>query len=155
MGTLANAGLDAADKVLSDAAMPDKFRYNAAKTVLPEGVIFEGATLSLQSETTLSLYFKGLPDDTAFSCGAKEVETAPNGDSVIVRIRGITANELEKDFTVTFGSGSVSYNPMTYCYNVLNGGSDDPALQNVCRALYLYAQSAKKLYCAGDNQNPA
>jgi hypothetical protein len=31
---------------------------------------------------------------------------------------------------------------MTYCYNVLGGGSDNDKLENVCRALYLYAQAA-------------
>ena len=38
---------------------------------LPTNVTFEGATLSLRSETTLSLYFKGLPEDTEFTCVGK------------------------------------------------------------------------------------
>ena len=36
----------------------------------------------------------------------------------------------------------MTYNAMAYCYNVLNGGSYDKNLQNVCKALYLYAQAA-------------
>ena len=108
---------------------------------------FEGATLSLKSETTLSLYFKGLPADTKFICNGKTIETAKNGEYVVARIRGIKANELENDFTVKFGESSetynVTYNVMTYCYNVLNDDTVDDNLKNVCKALYKYAQAAK------------
>ena len=140
-GTAANAGLDDADKALDNATIPAKFEYDD-NADLPEGVTFEGATLSLKSETTLSLYFKGLPEHTEFTCGDKTVETVKNGSYVVARIRGIRANELENNFTVTFKGGSVTYNAMTYCCNVLNSDTDDTALQDVCKALYLYAQAA-------------
>ena len=65
---------------------------------------------------------------------------------MVARIRGIKANELENDFTVTFEGDSVTYNVtynvMTYCYNVLNDGTVDKNLKNVCKALYKYAQAA-------------
>ena len=127
---------------MADVTVPNTFKFDYANATLPEGVNFEGATLSLKSETTLSLYFKGLPADTKFTCDGKTVETAKNGEYVVARIRGIKASELEKDFTVTFKGVSMTYNAMAYCYNVLNGGSEDENLQNVCRALYLYAQAA-------------
>ncbi len=128
---------------IADVTVPNTFKFNEASTALTEGVTFEGATLSLKSETTLSIYFKGLPDDTAFTCDGKTVETAKNGEYVVARIRGIKANELENDFTVTFeGGSSVTYNAMTYCYNVLNDGTVDDNLKNVCKALYNYAQAA-------------
>ncbi|MBP8593681.1 MAG: leucine-rich repeat domain-containing protein [Ruminococcus sp.] len=122
--------------------VPNTFEFDEASTALPEGVTFEGATLSLKSETTLSLYFKGLPADTKFTCDGKTVETAKNGEYVVARIRGIKASELENDFTVSFKGESMTYNAMAYCYNVLNGGTHDEDLQNVCKALYLYAQAA-------------
>ncbi len=148
-GTPANAGLNDADKALGEVSIPKTFKY-ADNATLPEGVTFEGATLSLKSETTLSLYFKGLPADTTFTCNGKTVETAKNGEYVIARIRGIKASELKNNFTVTFEGFSVKYNAMTYCYNVLNGGTDDKNLQNVCKALYLYAEEASK-YFGGNN----
>ncbi len=117
--------------------------YNENGTTLPTGVNFEGATLSLKSETSLSLYFTGLPDNTVFSCEGKKVETAKNGSYVIARIRGIKAEELKNDFTLTFGNGSsVKYNAMTYCYNVLHSDTASDKLKNVCRALYQYASAA-------------
>ncbi|MBQ9199677.1 MAG: hypothetical protein IJ141_05810, partial [Lachnospiraceae bacterium] len=141
----ANASLSAADKALGEVIIPGSFKYNADNTsITADGVTFAGATLSLKSETTLSLYFTGLPDNTVFSCEGKKVETAKNGGYVVARIRGIKAEELKNDFTVTFGNGgSVTYNAMTYCYNVLNGGSDNVKLQNVVKALYKYAEAAK------------
>ena len=141
-GTAANASLTDEEKALGEVSIPDTFKFDEANADLPEGVTFEGATLSLKSETTLSLYFKGLPEDTEFTCDGRTVETAKNGEYVVARIRGINASELENDFTVTFADGSVTYNVMTYFYNVLNDDTVDDNLKNVCRALYNYAQAA-------------
>ena len=144
-GTAVNAGLSEAERVIDNVKIPEKFKYNEANTHLPTGVTLTGVTLSLKSETTLSLYFTGLPDNTVFTCEGKDnVESVKNGSYMVARIRGIKAEELENDFTVTFGNdGSVKYNAMTYCYNVLNGGTTNDALKNVCRALYQYAEAAK------------
>jgi len=141
-GTAANEKLDDDDKALDNVTIPAKFEYDDNAS-LPTGVTFEGATLSLKSETTLSLYFKGLPAETVFTCDSKTVETVKDGEYVVARIRGIKATELEDDFTVTFKGGSVKYNAMTYCYNVLHDDTVDDNLQNVCKALYKYAQAAK------------
>ncbi len=144
-GKLANEGFSEADKALGVVSIPDTFKYNGTATPL-DGVTFEGATLSLKSETTLSLYFTGLTADTKFTCDGKTVETAKNGSYVVARIRGIKAEELENSFTVTFKKGnedgSVTYSPMTYCYNVLKNETTDEKLKNVCRALYLYGKEA-------------
>ena len=140
--SLANEGLSNTGVSGVSAKTIDK-PYVSTGTKLPGGVTFAGATLSLKSETTLSLYFKGLDVNTAFACGNKRVETVKNGSYVVARIRGIKAEELTDDFILLFESGSVTYSPMTYCYNVLDDGSDNDKLQNVCRALYLYAQAAK------------
>ncbi|MBQ9808511.1 MAG: leucine-rich repeat domain-containing protein [Ruminococcus sp.] len=149
-GTAANAELDDADKELGEVSIPETFQFDDESAALPEGVTFEGATLSLKSETTLSLYFNGLPEGTEFTCDSKTVETAKNGEYVVARIRGINASELENDFTVTFEGDSVTYNVtynvMTYFYNVLNDGTVDDNLQNVCKALYRYAEEASKYF---------
>ena len=129
---------------VEDVTIPVEFKYNADNTsITADGVTFEGATLSLKSETTLSLYFTGLPEGTEFTCGSKTVQSVKNGKYIVARIRGIKAEELKNNFTLTFTGGSVTYNPMTYCYNVLNGGSDNVKLQNVVKALYKYAEAAK------------
>ena len=106
-------------------------------------MVFEGATLSLKSETTLSLYFSGLTDPT-FSCDGKTVETVENGSYWVARIRNISANELQDTFTVTFDGGSATYCPMNYCSNALS--SSNEYLQNVAKALYLYSEAAKVFF---------
>ena len=116
---------------------------------------FEGATLSLKSETTLSLYFKS-STDLIFECYPYEVEKSTTADGYqIARIRGIKAADLDETFHLDIddaaesGSsffGYVDYCPLTYCYNVLSGGSDDENLKNVCRALYLYWQAANEYF---------
>ena len=143
---LANSSLsDDEQAAVASAEIPES---GFAVNDLPSGATFEGATLSLRSETTLSFYFKGLDDSTEFSCTGYTVEKEVSGLYVIARIRGIKAKRIGEDFTVLFGDSTVTYSPMTYCYNVVtdtdNQYSDD--LKNVCRALYLYSQKAASYF---------
>ena len=143
--SLANAELDDTEKLLGDVTItaPD------TEFDLPDGVIYEGATLSLKSETTLSLYFKSSKTLT-FSVDGKTVETANSSGYQVARIRGIPAKELKDSFTlsVTVGEsgGSVTYSPMNYCYNTLNGDTEDENLINVIKALCLYSQAADSYF---------
>ena len=145
-GTLANEIMDETEKELGDVTI------TAPETVfdLPDGVTFEGATLSLKSETTLSLYFKSNTTFT-FSCGDYTVETAASGGYQIARIRGIKAKHIGNTFTLTVNGGTVTYSPLNYCKNVLPDSTASPdeaqnqqdeKLQNVVKALYLYWQAA-------------
>ncbi|MBP5416029.1 MAG: InlB B-repeat-containing protein [Clostridiales bacterium] len=142
---LANADLSDQEKNLSGvtAQLINK-PYDPAETDLPDGVSFEGATLSLKSETTLSLYFKS-DEKLTFSCGSREVQKSTKDGYQIARIRGINAVDLntpmELTVTVNGEEYKVTYNPMTYCYNVLQDDSYEPEVQNICRALYLFHQA--------------
>ena len=147
---LANDGLDDADKVLGDVTV------TAPQTAfnLPDEITYEGATLSLKSETTLSLYFKS-EHTLTFTVDGKTVEPVLNGDYQVARIRGIPANELCESFELNISaenlSGSVTYSPMNYCSSVLIQAAatpDEPAsnLENVIKALCLYAQAANDYF---------
>ena len=146
---LADSGLTQSEReAINDvtAGMINK-PYNSSKTVLPEGVTFVGATLSLKSETTLSLYFTSDNDaELEFTCEGKTVEIVKTSEYTIARIRGIKASELGGNFEVKINGdqGTVTYSPMTYCYNVLSGEYDEK-LQNVCKALYMFQDAAKGL----------
>lgn len=118
--------------------------------------IFAGATLSLKSETTLSLYFD---TDTQldFSCEENEqeydVETVKNGKYQVARIRGISSKKLKAGFTLTVNEkgtenslGTIAYSPMTYCSRVLSDDSQLDSLKDLVRALYLYADAADKYF---------
>ena len=75
------------------------------------------------------------------------MEKAQVGEYKVARIRNINVKELNvmRTLTVSIGesSGTIEYNPVTYCYNVLNGGSDDEDLQLICRALYTFFIEAR------------
>ena len=109
---------------------------------------FSGATLSLKTQTSLSLYFTS-DEELTFNCDHNFEVEKKNGYQII-RIRNISANDLVSDFTVTVtageNSGTISFSPMNYCYNVLNDNEQPEALQNVCKALYLYSQGAKDYF---------
>ena len=143
-GNLANKDLSAIDRELDVMFTEPQTAFN-----LPGNVKFEGATLSLKSETTLSLYFTS---DTplTFSVDDKTVETASSGNYQIARIRGIAAKELQDSFTlkITAGeaTGSATYSPMNYCGKVLSDSTYSKALSNVTKALVLYAQAAKDYF---------
>ena len=105
---------------------------------------FEGTSLSLRSETTLSFYFKS-SETLSFYCDdeTKTVDTVRSGGYQIARIRGIKASELGRmirlDIKINGAGGYyIVYRPLTYCYKVMNGGSNDVKLQSVCKALYKY-----------------
>lgn len=147
---LANEGLYDADKALGDVTVTaPQTEFN-----LPDEITYEGATLSLKSETTLSLYFKS-EHTLTFTVDGKTVETVLNGDYQVARIRGIPANELCESFELNISaenlSGSVTYSPMNYCSSVLIQAAatpDEPAsnLENVIKALCLYAQAANDYF---------
>nr|WP_316618880.1 BspA family leucine-rich repeat surface protein [uncultured Ruminococcus sp.] len=120
--------------------------------------LFDGATLSLKSQTTLSLYFTD-EDELTFTCvdenGAERtVETVRNGSTQIARIRNIAAKELKNSFTVTVKRGetelgTITYSPMNYCYKALNGGTENKNLINAVKALVAYSDAANEYFKAG------
>ncbi len=111
-------------------------------------VTFEGATLSLKSKTSLSLYFTSA-DELSFSCDGMLVEKAESGEYQIARIRGISALDLDKTYTLTVTkgsgdeavSGTIEYSAMDYCYTLLDKGEDE-GMKDVVRALYLFYDAA-------------
>lgn len=112
---------------------------------LPEGTTFEGATLSLKSETTLSLYFKS-NTELSFFCDGYNVQTESSGEYTIARIRGIKAKNNGDIITLAVNGAEVKYSPLNYCKNVLDDDTQDVKLQNVVKALYMYWQAANAYF---------
>ena len=118
---------------------------------------FEGATLTLRSETSLSLYFKDADEGngtltfapSGFPAGVTlEPEQNLIDGCRVVRIRGIQAKYLGDTFTVSVKkgteSGTIAYCPMTYCKKAEAGS--DTNLANVAKALYAYWTEAKTYF---------
>ncbi len=113
--------------------------------------IFDGATLSLKSQTTLSLCFKSNETITLSideKTEGKDYFTAYSGSEYVIRIRNIAVYDLDKPITVKVnGEDAVTYSPLTYCYKAQT--SSDAKLVNTVKALYLYWVEASQYF----NQN--
>ena len=103
-----------------------------------------GASVSLKSELTVSLYFRSGKELT-FSCAGRKVDTVASGKYQIARIRGIKANEIGDLLTLNVssedGSGTMKYSALSYCHDVLAGDYDE-AVKDSVQALYLYCKAA-------------
>ena len=156
------SGLSVSDAVNEvTAGTLSYYKFNAETDQnFPDDVHFKGATLSLRSETTLSLYFTSTrPLTTSMSVhdatGKKlTVETENSGNTYVFRIKGISAPRLGDKIKLYFAipvdqyvsqSCSLTYSPMTYCYNVIKGEYGEE-LQNVCKTLYLYFMAAQDYF---------
>ena len=116
---------------------------------LPQGVTFTGATLSLKSQLSLSLYFTS-DHNIQLSCEGQTVETANSGNEYVIRIRNIPTAELNNNFTVKIGGNdAVSYSPLEYCYKAQS--SSNEKLVNTVKALYLYWVEAYNYFNNGGN----
>lgn len=154
-GNLANAILDVADRDVSSISATslnpqsyteDDFRVNTGNGFTS----LTGVSLALESETALNLYFKVGGDNLTFICNGVELDSVETSSGLKVKIRNISAQDLSNTFTVEIYcngtySGSITYSPMNYCYNVLKDTSTAEKtvnLQNAVRALCLYNQAA-------------
>lgn len=131
--------------------------YDSSKTNLPEGLTFSNVSLTLETNTTLNLYFT---DNTNKNIifklvnGTKETTITPvvSGGQKLIKISNISANRLADDFKIKIvveGDSTeyfVTYSPMNYAYNVINREENEvrtPELKNLMKALYLYSEAAK------------
>ena len=102
--------------------------------------IYDGMSISLKSQITLSLFFKS-EDELTLTSDNPQYKTAQDGNNYVIRIRNIAAADLDKPITVEVnGSPAVVASPLTYCYKVQN--SPDEKLANVAKALYEYWEAA-------------
>ena len=106
--------------------------------------IYDGMSISLKSQTTLSLFFKS-EDELTLTCDKPQYKTAQDGNNYVIRIRNIAAADLDKQINVEVnGRPAVAASPLTYCYKVQN--SPDEKLANVAKALYQYWDAASRYF---------
>ncbi len=111
---------------------------------MPVGVTFTGATVSLKSQTSLSLYFES-DQKIELTCDGYTKETKHSGKEFVIRIRNIAVYNLNKPITVKVnGEDAVTYSPLTYCYKAQT--TDNAKLVNTVKALYNYYLAAKEYF---------
>ena len=155
-GDHANAYFDANATALDTPAVEIPAEYAEDEAYystngLPEGVTFEGATLSLKSQTTLSLYFGKTANvsDVVLTMDGKtadvDYETKQSGNEYVIRIRNIAAAELDTAYLVKVNeTGTFTYCPLTYCYKAQT--NSNTKLANIVKALYNYWLASKQYF---------
>jgi len=145
---LANASLEDADKDVSSVTADSLAGYNVTSAKNDTLGKFTGASLVLESETTLKIYFS-LTDgadinDLMFTIAGEDVSPVQLGERYMLVLENIGAHNLDTvyTFTVTDGTNTLPFecSTMAYCYNVLNRDGDiyTTDLKNLICALRLY-----------------
>lgn len=113
-------------------------------------VKFYSASLILESETTLRLFFSGRPASVTHN--GNELTINQRAGLYYVDIPGISAKDLDEDVTVVLSDGEITtnivYNPMSYCQSILKAadGMYPETMKDLVRALYLYNKAANAYF---------
>ena len=145
---LANAGLSEADKQLADV---DASAYAASVSGSEEGIALASASLILETETSIRIYFRLTGDKTidayTFFVDGKEVKPVQKGSEYYVEIADIAAQHLDITHVVTVGGITVNYSGLSYVNMVMNNQSvAGENLVNTAKALFVYNKLAEAYF---------
>jgi hypothetical protein len=155
----ANAALSPADQVLHDV---DASAYSHVISGTETGLQLYNATLLLETETSIRVYFKltgtKTIDDYRFYVNGKLVEAKMASNQYYVEIPNIAAQYLDNTYHVfaqaksnSTGGIHVYYGPLSYVNQVINNANLVSAeLVDAAKALFHYNMAAKT-YFAGTN----
>ena len=145
---LANASLSEADKILADV---DASAYAHAVTGSEEGIQVYNATLLLETETSIRIYFKLTGSKTinqfTFQVNGQVVQAKANGELYYVEIPNIAAQHLDQMHTVTVGGLTIRYGGLSYVNQVIkNPQYATEAMTNAAKALFAYNKMAENYF---------
>ncbi len=126
-----------------DADALDDYKSTTSGRI-PDDIQITSATLVLDSKTAFRVYFtaeNGL-EGHAFTLDEIAVTPQPKGEKFYVEVNNIAANDLKKEHALKIDKNyTITFSALTYVYNVLEK-SNDEALRNAVKALYMYSQAA-------------
>lgn len=147
---LANEGLDYDLRSIDESDINAEIPRIDQETLDEYGLRYVGYTLSLKSETVLRFFFS-VTDEEKYSGAALSLgdstEVLTRGDYIYVEIADITANNLDRKYTLSVGGKVLgAYSALSYVKDVLADSSSDERLVNVVTALYRYNEAAKAYF---------
>jgi len=146
-GNLANAKVE--NKVLPETLDASAFAHVISGS--EKKLALAGASLLLETETTLRIFFRITNDaditSYTFTVDGEEVTPVQREGLYYVELKNISAKNLDETHTITAGNLTVTYSALSYVHNVLNKADTlNPLLVEVSKALYLYNQAANAYF---------
>ena len=145
---LANASLSEADKVLVDV---DASAYAHSLSGSEAGIQVYQATLLLETETSIRIYFKltgsKTIDQYTFKVDGTVVQPKASGGLYYVEILNIAAQHLDRMYTITVGGMTIRYGGLSYVNQVIkNPQYATEATTNAAKALFVYSRMAEDYF---------
>ena len=142
---LANDVLDEADRILPDV---DASAYARKITGSEEGITAESATLMLESEVAVRVYFELAEganiDDYTFTINGEIVEIQKNETGYYLETAPIAAKNLDEMFEFSVGGLTVTYGALSYVNSKLSSSNENTVY--MAKALFAYYQAAEAYF---------
>lgn len=135
------------DSALASVSKEELSSYKAVKSgTLPEGIEISGMSLVLKSNTVARIVF--YTEDTTqfvFSIDGKSASPVKlDADNCYcLEVQNILANNLAENHTIKINDCTYTISALSYAASALEN-SDDSALVNAAKALYLYYKAASE-----------
>jgi hypothetical protein len=144
----ANAALSPADQVLHDV---DASAYSHVISGTETGLQLYNATLLLETETSIRVYFKltrtKTIDDYRFYVNGKLVEAKMASNQYYVEIPNIAAQDLDEMHTVSVGGLTIRYGGLSYVNQVVkNSQYVGKAMTDIAKAIFTYNKMAEAYF---------
>ena len=153
---LADAGIDteAIQTAMQALTAEELSGFAMARTEMPQGITAYGASLLLESTTTVRFYFRVEEGheigEYRFTSSGLTLTPERSGAYYVVDIPNIMAYDLDQMYRVTVErgseSGTVTYGAMSYVYNKLRSASTPQPLADLVRAICVYHRAAKAYF---------
>jgi hypothetical protein len=134
---LANSVLDEADRILPDV---DASAFASKVTGSEEGISAKSATLMLEDEVSVRVYFKLTEGadiaDYSFTINGEAAEVHQNEKGYYVETAPIAAKNLDEMFQISVGGLTVTYGALSYVNSKL--ASADANVVCMAKALFAY-----------------
>ncbi len=130
----------------------DLSEYEATIEGEEENVTIAGATLVLESKTTINVYVtaESLEDVVCTVDGEAVTPVALEGQDgqYVISISGIVSKDLDKVYTIKVGGYTITYCALSYVEETLSGTVDNVALANLVKAMYSLSVEAEQYFTA-------
>jgi hypothetical protein len=145
---LANASLSEEDKVLADV---DASEFASVITGSEEGIKISSATLMLETETSVRIYFQLTGDkaiaDYTFTVDGEAVTPVEKEGKYYIEIADIAAQDLDETHTIVVGGLTIQYSGLSYVNTVIkNAETAGEALVNAAKAIFAYNKTAEAYF---------